>query len=92
MKKILWAFLICCTCSSCSIVLSILTGTHVESQTCHTCHGDGKCNLCNGGGSKLIVEDSKPRSIKCSNCSGKGRCPACGGTGTTYVFEELNHY
>ena len=91
MKKILWLFLICSIFSSCSIVLGLLTGTHVDSQTCHTCHGDGKCNLCRGSGVQLIVEGSTPKSVKCSNCS-KGKCPTCGGTGTTYTFEDLNRY
>jgi RecJ-like exonuclease len=92
MKKFVWMLLMGSLFSSCSVALSLLTGTHVESQTCHTCHGDGKCDVCNGGGTRLIVENESPKSIKCTNCSGKGRCPACGGTGIAYVFEELNRY
>lgn len=51
---------------------------------CTSCHGSGKCGVCNGACSmdygtmfgKRIIDD-------CMNCKGSGRCTLCKGSGAT---------
>lgn len=47
-------------------------------KTCHSCHGSGICNTCNGKGwyERLGVKGT----MNCPNCS-NGKCSICGGTG-----------
>ena len=46
---------------------------------CATCHGDGKCNHCNGSGVNTRLSNEEP---KCQHCEGTGVCSACGGNGS----------
>jgi DnaJ-class molecular chaperone len=65
-------------------------------ETCAWCEGKGrfgetglKCPGCNGMGSLLVAQPSRP----CGWCEGKGRigeygdrCPTCGGSGWVHVM------
>jgi len=48
-------------------------------ETCHICHGSGKCTHCNGTG--VFYGKYTPNTpSKCTLCT-NGKCSTCGGTG-----------
>lgn len=53
-------------------------GSYTKDETCHLCHGDGKCSTCNGKHWYYGIGGSK---ITCPNCKPDGRCWKCKGTG-----------
>ena len=75
-----------------------------ECPTCHDgtcilCHGDGKCQYCNGTGIRVSStknytgEGIKLVDIKetCPFCHGTGKCPHCEGTGKCYECDGTHH-
>lgn len=58
---------------------SNVNGGSSSSRRCEHCHGNGRCNTCNGNYTHWIgYVGATPR--KCPNCT-NGTCPYCGGTG-----------
>lgn len=53
------------------------TGSH--RQSCHLCHGSGRCNTCNG--THQYLNPLTGKYIQCPNCKSDGACTACNGTG-----------
>ena len=47
-----------------------------------SCHGTGKCNVCNGNGyvGRIVTTQDKTR-LRCRSCGGSGICRPCNGTG-----------
>lgn len=72
-----------------------LEGTATIS-TCYRCHGSGKidCGNCGGTG-KVSVQDSKGKSkrVNCSSCGGSGdkTCPTCDGEGKLLTYQSKDY-